>query len=149
MKKAIIITLSLICNLCFGQINIDKLNIDFKINQKPIIIYFYTDWCAYCKIQEKEIEKIKAFQETVYFIKLNAESDQKIHFLGIDFNPNKSENNIKTHEFVKEFIQSKEQESYPFLVILDKNLEVLERYNGLLTTEKLTVIINALKKGTF
>ncbi len=148
MKKALITSLLMIFSQSFGQINLEKLNEEFKLHPKPIIIYFYTDWCAYCKIQEKEIERINTFKERVYFIKLNAETDQVIHFMGDDFNPNKSNNKSTTHDFVKAFIQSNEQESYPFWVFLNENLEVNGKYNGLLTEEQLQGIISKIKMGT-
>ena len=69
--------------------------------------------------------------------------------MGDDFNPNKSNNKSTTHDFVKAFIQSNEQESYPFWVFLNENLEVNGKYNGLLTEEQLQGIISKIKMGTY
>ncbi|QTV05388.1 thioredoxin family protein [Faecalibacter bovis] len=138
--------------LCFGlnpvhaQIDLKDFNQQFKQNPKPIFLYFNTDWCRICKIQEKEIEKNESIKSELnsnfYFIKLNGESLNEIEFLGQKYQPNIQ---TKTHSFVTEFIAYQDI-AFPLWIILDENLEVIGKFSGLIKKKNFNQLFQQIKK---
>lgn len=138
--------------LCFGlnpvhaQIDLKDFNQQFKQNPKPIFLYFNTDWCGICKIQEKEIEKNESIKSELnsnfYFIKLNGESLDEIDFLDLKYQPNIQN---KTHSFVTEFIPSQDV-AFPLWIILDENLEVIGKFSGLIKKKNFNQLFQQIKK---
>ncbi|WP_322969814.1 thioredoxin family protein [Faecalibacter sp. LW9] len=130
----------------FTQVNWSEFNAKFKEKPKAIMIYFYTDWCGVCKIQEKQIERdveIQQFlQEEVYFLKINGESKDEITFLDQKFVPSYSD---KSHPFVTEFIPPKDV-AYPLWIILDENLQILGKFSGLIKKKNFEQLIQQIKK---
>ena len=148
MKKFVLILYLYFSGIIFGQISLDKFNQEFPKKPQPILLYFYTDWCAYCKIQEREIENNLSLKnelnDGLYFLKINGESIFELDFLGNKFPPN---NKSKTHDFVKQFLNKNEQENYPFWIILNENLQIIDKNFGFLTKKQLSEIINKIKNG--
>lgn len=83
-----------------------KLNKEFinrkEASDKYSILYFYTDWCPFCKSSKKEIEKFK------FYIDEKIKEDFKIEFMSI--NCDKNEKLADKHNI----------ESYPTLKIIYK-----------------------------
>ncbi len=125
----------------FGQISLDNFNKEFSQNPKPILLYFSTDWCAYCKIQDREFDKnielINSLSEKYYFIKLDGESLDDFIFLENKYSSNSNEIKKSTHDFVKVFLSVNEQETYPFWIVLNQNLEIIGKEFGFLDQNKL------------
>jgi thiol:disulfide interchange protein len=50
-----------------------------KMQHKPLMIDFYTDWCGYCKRLDREVytdEKVRALSQQFIPVKLNPEHDE-------------------------------------------------------------------------
>lgn len=146
MKNWLFIIFCLTFTFIQAQIDLRDFNQQFKQNSKPIFLYFSTDWCGVCKIQEKEIEKhptIKSILNTdFYFIKLNRESEEVIEFLDQKYQSN-SQNKI--HSFVTEFVPNKDV-AFPLWIILDENLEVLGKFSGLIKKKNFEQLFIQIKK---
>lgn len=129
----------------FAQISLTDFNQNFNSNPKTIIIYFYTDWCGICKIQEKQLynrpEIMKVLNEQSYFLKINGESKEPIQFLNSQF---LVENFSENHSFVRAFFEEKSI-SYPLWIILDKDLNVLGKYEGLIKIKEFKKLLSQLK----
>ena len=149
MKYFSFIMLNFTSILCFAQVDFDQLNQLYKNEPKPILIYFYTDWCRICKIQEKQIEQNLSLKESlnndVYFIKFDAESDRDVSFLNQNFKANSSKNKKTNHSLLNAFIQQQEI-NYPLWIFLNQDLELIDKYPGLIQPKNLEKIINQLKK---
>lgn len=92
-----------------------------KIEQKPIIVDVYTDWCTYCVILEKKIFPKPEVQSILEkFIPLRINGDKFPNF--------------KTKFGIKGF---------PALIFLDKNGNFLDKLTGMPDTQTL---INFMKK---
>lgn len=128
--------------LAFSQHPINKLDADFLVNPKPIIILFHTDWCNYCSIQSKQIEKDTTLKlllkESYYFIDFNAELEQDISFNGNIFKARKN----SAHDFANSFFKKNKQIAFPAWIILDKNYNQLFNYEGLIKPKELKTILN-------
>ena len=149
MKFLNTLLFSLFTSLCFSQINISQYDKLYKENSKASVIYFYTDWCGICKIQEKQIYTNQALKkqldEEVYFLKINGEDENNLTFLNNIFKTNSTQKLKANHELVKTFF-SPQEINYPLWVILNKNQEIVGKYSGLIKSKNLTNIINQLNK---
>ena len=148
MKNIQLIISFFLFNLCFGQLDLNQFNLQFQFNPKPILLYFYTDWCAYCKIQEKEIEQNKTIktqlENDVYYLKINGESLDDINFLGKLYFAKSTQQKKNNHSFTLHFTEENEQINYPFWVIINEKQEVIGKYFGLIKNNQLYEILNKL-----
>ncbi|MEK7254545.1 MAG: DUF255 domain-containing protein [Bacteroidota bacterium] len=102
-----------------------------QTQKRKIMVDVYTDWCGWCKrmdaatFQKEEIAKY--VNEHYYAVKFNAEQKDDIEFKG------------KTYKFVKQGMRgyhelaaeiTRGRLSYPTVVFLDENLEVIQPIPG-------------------
>ncbi len=125
-----------------AQIPLEKFNSIFNENPKPILLYFSTNWCSYCMIQKKQLKKedelLQILNNDIYFIEIDAEANQSIIFLGREY---KSSSNGKMHSFLEEFIDKKDQISYPYWVLISKEFKIEMKYTGLIKNKPLKLLL--------
>ena len=125
-----------------AQISLEKFNSIFNENPKPILLYFSTNWCSYCMIQKKQLKKedglLQILNNDFYFIEIDAEANQSIIFLGREY---KSSSNGKMHSFLEEFIDKKDQISYPYWVLISEEFKVEMTYTGLIKNKPLKLLL--------
>ena len=125
-----------------AQISLEKFNSIFNENPKPILLYFSTNWCSYCMIQKKQLKKedelLQILNNDIYFIEIDAEANQSIIFLGREY---KSSSNGKMHSFLEEFIDKKDQISYPYWVLISEDFKVEMTYTGLIKNKPLKLLL--------
>jgi thioredoxin-related protein len=152
MKKLLFSIFTILSIFSFGQISLEHYNHDYLKDKKITILYFYTDWCAYCKIQEREIENNNDIRNSLnhdfYFIKLNAESRDEIIFLDEKYSPVIINSKVKTHSFVRNFTEDNKNDSYPLWIFLDEDLKIIGKHSGFLNTKNLNKILKIKKIAT-
>ena len=125
-----------------AQISLEKFNSIFNENPKPILLYFSTNWCSYCMIQKKQLKKedglLQILNNDFYFIEIDAEANQSIIFLGREY---KSSSNGKMHSFLEEFIDKKDQISYPYWVLISEEFKIEMKYTGLIKNKPLKLLL--------
>ncbi len=145
MKRILIITI-LFLGVCVSNAQeIHSLSeLEDKLIQYPknLVIKFSTDWCGICKIQDRKIQKNKELNEilnhSIYYLEFDAESTETFKFKGIEFKPRKN----KMHEFTETLLEG--NQTYPAWVILNSDLEIIFKYNGLLNAEELLSIFKEI-----
>lgn len=126
-------------------LSINQLEYAMKDQPKPVVVYLHTSWCSYCSLMERKVWKnndvINRLNNDFYFVRLNAEEQKAIIFLGKQYSFKK--NGIKggTHELAQIFSS---KNSYPTIVFLNQTLEKLHEYNGYLKAEHLLLLLNNL-----
>lgn len=114
-------------------------------NEKKYFIYVYTGWCSWCKrmssttFQDEEI--IEVLNNKFIPIKFNAESKDPINFREHAF---KFISNGKRgyHELAAALLNNKL--SYPSIVFLDEDMNMIQPLPGYKSAEDLNIILHFL-----
>lgn len=115
-------------------------------NPKPVFIDIYTTWCGWCKRLDKttflDESLVKYLNEHYYSVKFNAETPVDIEFGGEVFKF--IENGRRGYsDLAFKFMNGKM--SYPTLVFLNENLEVLQPIPGYLGAIELEAVLTFFK----
>lgn len=125
----------------------EELEESLEEEKKPVVIYFYTDWCVYCKKMDKQAFKdpeiISALNNHFYAVKMNAESTENIKFDGQIFTNEQVKTKRNAIHQIPLLLASRKNTpvSFPVILVLDENFKVLRKSYEYLTTEKLKILI--------
>ena len=111
-----------------------------KTNPKKILIHFYADWCAQCKLMEKNTFSNPVITQTIneqfYPVKFNSEGNDTVSLMGRTFaNENfvAGKNKNSLHDFTK-FMNVN---AVPAIVFLDLKNQPITMLQGALTAKEL------------
>ncbi len=109
---------------------------------RKIIIDVYTDWCSWCKVMDSNTFShpyISGYlQQHFYPVKLNAETHDTIRFFGT-YLINLNIGRRSTHQLAQMLLSG--QMSYPSMVIMNENFQVMTVVPGYLPPEKMEPIL--------
>lgn len=107
-----------------------------KIDKKPLVILFSTDWCGICHIQKRKLKNLSnIFNKKMYFININPEKYvQDIMFSGKKY-IYISNGTTGLHSLAY-YLAGGRVPAYPFWVFIDSEDRV-SIYEGILEIEKL------------
>lgn len=129
-------------------ISAESVDDSMAVKPKKIFVEIYTDWCGPCKLMDKKVfpkeEVVQPMNEHYYAIKLNSEKADSLNFNGKDYylKPYKT---AVINELVVEIGLEAGHLSYPTIVILNENYEVIYRYPGMLTVDLLADVLETWK----
>lgn len=119
--------------------------IDLKNTNKKYFIYVYTDWCGWCTrlknttFQDEKV--IRLLNEEFIPISFNGESKKTVNFKGQEFKY--VENGPRgIHQLSMALLNN--QPSYPSLVFLDEEMNMIQPLPGYKSAEDLTIILTFL-----
>ena len=120
-----------------------------KENPKPLVIFIRTSWCNYCKMMEnstfKKPEIITLLNTNFYFISLDAESKEDIHFNNRIFSFKPNGQNTGIHELATALATINSQVSYPTLAILQSDFSIVFQKHSFLNSKQLQAILEKTK----
>ena len=157
MKKAVSILFFLLMILSskinaqsktINWITFEQLEDSLKVKPKKVFIYFYADWCSYCKKMDKvafkNSEVIQILNQNYYAIKMDAESAKTIFFEGQKYSNNQLGKSRRPKHQIPLLLASRKNRSFslPASIILDKNFKIEKRYYEYLSPKKMIKMIN-------
>ncbi|WPR76740.1 thioredoxin family protein [Algoriphagus sp. NG3] len=137
----------------FGQqkeidwISFEELDTRLDQDPKKVLIYFYTDWCTYCRKMEKEVftnpEIVDLINNQYLAVKFDAESKENVVFDGTTFRNTGPDNalNKSLHELAVLLALNHGQFTPPVIIILESDFSLNARYLEYLHSEKLKKIL--------
>ena len=113
--------------------------------EKPIVFFFYTNWCKYCFTMKKNTftnnNIIKLLDENFHFVLFNAESKEPVKFKNKTF-----KNTSGTHELAIALAAKKGYMSYPTTVILNHKQRIDEQADTFLSAKQLEKLFSKYLK---
>lgn len=128
-------------------VSFETLDETLKKETKPVVIYFYTDWCVYCKKMDRNAfrdpEIISALNQNYHAVKMNAESTAPIEFEGQIFINEQAKTKRNGIHQIPLLLASRENKpiSFPVIMVLDKEFRVRKKSHEYLTTDKMKTLI--------
>ncbi len=133
-------------------LDFEQLDDSLNVKAKPVLTYFYADWCVYCKKMErnafKNPEVISLINQEFYAVKMNAESTDSIEFEGqIFINAQAANRRNGIHQIPLLLANRKDRAfSLPATLVLDGNFRIRKRSFEYLTSENMISLLK--EKGT-
>ena len=140
---------------CLSSFSQDKQAKDFSIkevekamdqHEKLVVMQLSTDWCVYCKMQDRQLSKDKEItellEEKTFYINLDAESKDTLIFNETVFSPSHYKNGL--HDFALAVSGEHQQPSFPIWVIFNKDNEIVYRQSGLIKAKDLAEVLKTL-----
>jgi thioredoxin-related protein len=125
-------------------IEFNDLSLNMRKEPKSILIFIYTDWCKFCKMQEATTFADKMivdnFNTNYYCLKLNAEEKKKIKFLNKTYNFKSTGVNTGEHELAAMLGKEDNRITYPTTVFLSSRFELLTKLVGFQSSKDLKEI---------
>lgn len=153
MKKLFFIILILAVQQIEAQkaeinwIGFENLEDSLKLKKKPVVLYFYTDWCVYCKKMDKNAfkdpEVVSKINQDFYAVKMDAETEESIEFDGQIFINEQAKSKRNGIHQIPMILASRVDKpiSFPVLMVLDENFRVKRKSHEYLTSEKMKILI--------
>jgi thioredoxin-related protein len=128
-------------------ISFEQLDDSLTKNPKPVLIYFYTDWCTYCRKMDKKVfprdQVTEKLNQHYYAVKMDAETQDTISFDGRTFiNDQLTSSRKPVHQLVQLLATRNGQFVPPALMIMDEEFKVVNRYFHYLNSTQLLTALN-------
>jgi len=113
-----------------------------KERPKKVFVDVYTVWCGPCKMLDRSTFKdsvlINTLGKNFYSVKFNAEGPDPITFKGKDYtNPGYKPERARTRNGKHQFTNTFGLRGYPSMIIMDENLNIIDKIVGYRTAEQL------------
>lgn len=126
----------------YSQITFEALPEKMKENPKPIVLYIDSDYCAYCAIQQKQLQKDKKIQDILaldfYFVTLNSEQKSPVVFNQQTYGYNTL---AEAHQLACLYAMENGKIATPTWIIFSKEYTPVFKYNGLINTKDLQKLL--------
>ncbi len=161
MKRILLLVLILTCQVSIAQqeeiqwMNFEELDDSLNIENRPVVIYFYTDWCVYCKKMDRNAfqnrDVVNKLNTDFYAVKMNAESTEAIEFEGQVFTNEEHKTKRRGIHQIPLLLASREDQtlSFPVVMVLDKDFRVRIKSHEYLTSDQLKSMINGNYENAF
>lgn len=116
-----------------------------QTNPKPILVKIYTNWCVYCKMQDKQLQQSDSLKEIInshfYYVELDAESKDTILFNGKLYSYQSNGLSAGINKLAEVLGKRNGQLNYPVTLILSSTYNILFYQQGLIFNKQLLPIL--------
>jgi thiol-disulfide isomerase/thioredoxin len=128
-------------------LSFEQLEDSLAVQPKKVYVYFYAEWCAYCKKMDETAYKdpliVQILNTEYYAVKMDAETTNVITFEGQIFaNKQVKKKRNPVHEIA---LLLASRDGFPFLLpailVLDESFEVTGRYFEYLSPKRMTSVL--------
>lgn len=148
MKKFSFIIFFILSVQLHGQVlktyRFEELEELVRTKPRPILLYFYTNNCVYCKLLTQAtfknnavVQKLNNYYYVVFF---NAEETATVNFKNNVFTYVSKSRTAGYHQIVEAFLKNR-QEIYPTLIFLDHNFNELLFLQSYITPSQMLEIL--------
>lgn len=153
MKKMYAILFLFNLQILFAQeqqvawMNFEQLEDSLQRERKPVFIYFYSDWCVYCKKMERHAfrdpEVVQILNSNYYSVQMNANSRDSVLFDGTLFINEQAETQRNPFHQLPLLLANRESSAItlPALLLLDRDFRIRKRAFRYLTSEQLRTFL--------
>ncbi len=110
---------------------------------RAIVVFIHTDWCKYCKMQEKSTfadKKVATkLNKDFYVIKLNAESKENLTFLGRQY---KGRVESRYHELAEYLGTVNGKITFPTTVVMSPQLKIQQQRAGYVSKKEIPDLLS-------
>lgn len=152
LRHFLLVTLFLTCLSASGQdrqaedLSLEEIEAAMKTDERLIVLQFSTDWCVYCKMQDRQLNKdpqiTRLLDEKTYYSRIDAESKDTIKFNQTLYHPSSYKNGL--HELTLAVVGKNEQPLFPMWVIINKENEIVYRQYGVVKPKDLAGVLKTL-----
>lgn len=141
----------LLCSYsCFAQLNETTFKeIDSVLLKKPTIVFLNTKWCKSCLSMKRKTFTdellVNELNSNYYFISFDAESKDAISFNNTIYNYKQQNKRRGIHELAEFLGKYKHKISYPTLVFLNTEKQVIFRSTSKLKSKGILNLLKELK----
>ncbi len=152
MRQLLLLLFFSMCISVVGQdagvnwMTVERAQSEARWDPKPILVYFYTHWCGWCKKMDEGTFRhpviVNYLNQNYYCVKFNAETPDSILFKRTLFR-NQNPGARSAHDFTIFLLQGKM--GYPACVVLSPELEPLTAVRGYRRPKEFEALLYFLK----
>lgn len=121
------------------------------VSPKKIMVFFYTDWCGYCKQMERTTFKdpsvVNQLNNDYYAVRFNAEQKEPVTFDGIEYDYKDSEMGNGINGLAYDMLMG--QKVMPTLIFLDEDKTSIKRLVGVQPTDLFSVFLKYISDDAY
>lgn len=123
-------------------LSFEQLSDSLQTSPKKVLLFFHTDWCAYCRKMQNEIFTDKQIVEHInanyYAVRFDAESTDSVLFDNqLLINDSRKKRTGAYHDIAKLLASRNNTMAFPVTLILEKDFSVKQRYFEYLDRKKI------------
>ena len=112
---------------------------------RPVAIFLHATWCQFCRNMEhttlRQEEVIQLLNEDFYFVSFDGEQKEDVAFRGHTFRYQPKGRHTGTHELAAALGTIDNTLTYPTLVLLDEQYNIIFQHNAFLNAGELTGVL--------
>lgn len=127
-------------------LSFEQLSDSLALKPKPVLLFFHTDWCSYCRKMQNEVfispAVIAAIKKDYYAVKFDAESIDTVLFdEQVLTNPYPRKQTGKYHSITQLLAAREGKYAFPTTILLDEEFRIKQRFFQYLSPEKLLRVL--------
>ncbi len=124
----------------------EQLEDSLAVQPKPVLLFFHTEWCSYCKKMMRETftneSVVNSINQNYYAVEFDAESVQEVAFDGVVFrNESRQKRTGQYHDLVKLLLGKNKRPTFPFTILLNADFSVKSTNFNYLSVKQILKIL--------